>query len=339
MTENADGLVTSVRLYSDNGAAAPFDGVITGTGMDKSKNDIVTLNGNGAYTWADDVVVAQYDDKSNSGAFESSKMSSIKNDTNDEYLAVLDEKVIVGLLVRYMADDEKAPDGGTTNNKVAFDPKDGSVINYTVGKGQKVPSMATIRNDVVNYLDMTFDAKTDSFEKQKDGIYKLVIDGLTYTVKVNNDANQDYTITLSKGITDKYTVDGDTKAKGGAKVSFTLTQNTAAALEKGKEFTVVGGPADAKAVVTTAGAVATTKDVYTSVKDMTAEKFAAADKTKLYLLVGSDYVAQTEQSSYNENATYYTKETKTIEAVKGVITITFTMPEENVSITGLPNKA
>ena len=339
MTENADGLVTSVRLYSDNGAVAPFDGVITGTGMDKSKNDIVTLNGNGAYTWSDDVVVAQYDDKSNSGEFESSKMSSIKKDDNDKYLAVLDEKVIVGLLVWYQADDGKAPSGGTTDNKVAFDANDDSTINYTVGKGQKVPSMATIRNDVVNFLDMTFDAKTDSFEKQAYGSYKLIINGFVYTVKVNNDANKEYAVTLSKRITDAYTVDGDTKAKGGAEVSFTLTQKTASALEKGKEFTVSGGPADAKAVVTTAGAVATTKDVYTSVKDMTAEKFAAADKTKLYLLVGSNYVAQTGQSSYNENATYYTKETKTIEGVKGVITITFTMPEEDVTITGLPNKA
>ena len=339
MTENADGLVTSVRLYDEDGAVTPFDGVITGTGMEKSKNDVVTLKGNGTYTWSDDVVVAQYDDKSNSGEFESSKMSSIKDDGNDKYLAVLDEKVIVGLLVWYQADDGKAPSGGTTDNKVAFDANDDSVINYTVGKGQKVPSMATIRNDVVNFLDMTFDAKTDSFEKQVANTYKLTIDGFVYTVKVNNDANKDYTISLSTGIINSYTVDGDTTAKGGAKVSFTLTQKTAAALEKGKEFTVTGGPADAKAVVTTAGAVATTEDVYTSVKDMTAEKFATADKTKLYLLVGSEYVAQTAQSSYNENATYYTKETKTIEGVKGVITITFTMPEKNVSITGLPEKA
>ena len=99
ITENADGYVTSVRLYDD---AAE---VKSGTGMEKSKNDIVTLTGNGSWTWTDDVVVAQFNDKNNKGEFESSKMSSIKDDENDKYLAILDDGVIIGLLTQYVEND------------------------------------------------------------------------------------------------------------------------------------------------------------------------------------------------------------------------------------------
>ena len=100
ITENADGYVTSVRLYDD---AAE---VKSGTGMEKSKNDIVTLTGNGSWTWTDDVVVAQFNDKNNKGEFESSKMSSIKDDENDKYLAILDDGVIIGLLTQYVENGE-----------------------------------------------------------------------------------------------------------------------------------------------------------------------------------------------------------------------------------------
>ena len=103
VTENADGYVTSVRLYDD---AAE---VLSGTGMEKSKNDIVTLGKNGedgSWTWTDDVVVAQFNDKNNKGEFESSKMSSIKDDENDKYLAILDDGVIIGLLTQYVENGE-----------------------------------------------------------------------------------------------------------------------------------------------------------------------------------------------------------------------------------------
>ena len=99
ITENADGYVTSVRLYDDVAE------VKSGTGMEKSKNDIVTLTGNGSWTWTDDVVVAQFNDKNNKGEFESSKMSSIKDDENDKYLAILDDGVIIGLLTQYVEND------------------------------------------------------------------------------------------------------------------------------------------------------------------------------------------------------------------------------------------
>ena len=99
VTENADGYVTSVRLYDDVAE------VKSGTGMEKSKNDIVTLTGNGSWTWTDDVVVAQFNDKNNKGEFESSKMSSIKDDENDKYLAILDDGVIIGLLTQYVEND------------------------------------------------------------------------------------------------------------------------------------------------------------------------------------------------------------------------------------------
>ena len=155
ITENADGLVTSVRLYDTNAlveeaAKRDADGIIYGTGMDKSKDDVVTLkkvNGttdSRTYTWADGVVVAQYDDKSNSGEFESSKMSSIKKDDNDKYLAVMDDGVITGICTVFVDNDDPstpvAPgssvvtNGDVTLNAVDADAKAMSVRMTADGK-------------------------------------------------------------------------------------------------------------------------------------------------------------------------------------------------------------
>ena len=113
VTENADGYVTSVRLYDNTNDSID---VLSGTGMEKSKNDIVTLikpndkTEDLSYTWTDDVVVAQFNDKNNKGEFESSKMSSIKDDENDKYLAILDDGVIIGLLTQYVENDSDEDD-------------------------------------------------------------------------------------------------------------------------------------------------------------------------------------------------------------------------------------
>ena len=154
ITENADGLVTSVRLYDTNAlveeaAKRDADGIIYGTGMDKSKDDVVTLkkvNGttdSRTYTWADGVVVAQYDDKSNSGEFESSKMSSIKKDNNDTYLAVMDDGVIIGLLTRYVADDAASDGTGTSTTG-------NTTIKYEISKNGRLTM--TVEYDRPDYM-------------------------------------------------------------------------------------------------------------------------------------------------------------------------------------------
>ena len=154
ITENADGYVTNVRLYDENALTQPagkdMDGVITGTGIaDKSKDDVVTLTNGGTYTWTEDVVVAQYNDKSDKGEFSKSKMSSIKKDTNDNYLAVLDDGVIIGLLTEYVAGT------GDTNNQVT------PGVTVTIGTGNvitvttedKVLSENQALNAIVDHLE------------------------------------------------------------------------------------------------------------------------------------------------------------------------------------------
>ena len=158
ITENADGLVTSVRLYDTNAlveeaAKRDADGIIYGTGMDKSKDDVVTLkkvNGttdSRTYTWADGVVVAQYDDKSNSGEFESSKMSSIKKDDNDKYLAVMDDGVITGICTVYMADNDPSTPVGPDNSVVT----NGDVTLNAVDADAKAMSVRMTADGKVTY--------------------------------------------------------------------------------------------------------------------------------------------------------------------------------------------
>ena len=257
ITENADGLVTSVRLYDTNAlveeaAKRDADGIIYGTGMDKSKDDVVTLkkvNGttdSRTYTWADGVVVAQYDDKSNSGAFESSKMSSIKKDDNDTYLAVMDDGVIIGLLTQYV-DDGKDPEGGVTSgiikNKVAnvdsIDAgytisKTGKVtIDFTVDVPEYVPDNAVVTVTGDLYIDGDFDGPLSMTSATggtvKNGKATIRVTGSNY--------DHDWKLTLDNvavsydKVIVKY-VDGDGKAlsmKAGTTATATLPVSGTAA--------------------------------------------------------------------------------------------------------------
>ena len=92
ITENSDGLVTSVKLYDPY---ASGDGTAVGTATGKVERETVGLNGN-RYAYDDDVVVVRYNYK---GEFEVSKISSIKDDYNDDILFVRDSKVVTGVCI------------------------------------------------------------------------------------------------------------------------------------------------------------------------------------------------------------------------------------------------
>ena len=332
MTENADGLVTSVRLYDEDGTVKPFDGVITGTGMKKSKNDVVTLTGNGTYTWADDVVVAQYDDKSNSGNFEASKMSSIKDDDNDQYLAVLDEKVIVGLLVWYQADGDKAPvDGGTTDNEVKVS---GTSITYIVGKGQEIPDLKTIRNDVAKALKETWNSETDTIKKAASTAsydYDVTINGIAYQLTINDKANDEYTVAAT---TKNWDVEGLKDAKAGDKITLTFTEKMASDKKLDAKVTAKGAPKDAVSKVTTAG-VAEVKAVYTDAQIKDEDGFVKFEGQLYTKAKSGEYVAVSDSASYVSGTTYYKLTTEAVKGVKTVVEVTFTMPAENVTISSI----
>ena len=155
VTTNSDGYVTSVRLYDENALTGDKSGVLIGTGItDKSKDDIVTLtkpNGdssNYSYTWTDKVVVAQFNDKNNKNEFNSSKMSSLKQDFNDMYIAVLDEGVITGICTVYVE--------GTGTGTVQVNPNVTVVIGadnvITVKTKDKVLTTSEKLEAIVDHL-------------------------------------------------------------------------------------------------------------------------------------------------------------------------------------------
>ena len=107
ITENADGLVTNVSRYD---GIEKGDGFVTGTGTGKAENETVRLNTQGTrYAWDDEVVVVRYDYK---GDFSISRISSIKDDKNDDYVAVLDSNVLTGICI---VEQDNENDGGSSS--------------------------------------------------------------------------------------------------------------------------------------------------------------------------------------------------------------------------------
>ena len=104
ITENADGLVTNVRIYEPLTDGDGWNTYTTG-GTGKSQNETVALGGT-RYAWYEDVTVVRYD--ADAEKFSASTIGSVKDDTNDQAIAVFDSRVINGLcIVEY-------PNDGTT---------------------------------------------------------------------------------------------------------------------------------------------------------------------------------------------------------------------------------
>ena len=104
ITENADGLVTNVRIYEPLNDGDGWNTYTTG-GTGKSQNETVALGGT-RYAWYEDVTVVRYD--ADAEKFSASTIGSVKDDTNDQAIAVFDSRVINGLcIVEY-------PNDGTT---------------------------------------------------------------------------------------------------------------------------------------------------------------------------------------------------------------------------------
>ena len=98
ITENSDGLVTNVSRYDDETIKDNGDGYVVGyNGTGKAENETVRLNDQGSrYAWDDEVVVVRYNYK---GDLDISRISSIKDDPNDLYVAVLDSNVLTGICI------------------------------------------------------------------------------------------------------------------------------------------------------------------------------------------------------------------------------------------------
>ena len=188
VTENADGLVTTVSRYEKLSGG---DGFTTGTGTGKAENETVLLDDE-RFAWDDEVVVVRYNYK---GDFEVSRINSIKTDSNDQYVAVMDSNVIAGVCIIEKdggENDSNTPSGDVKDTILVQDVDNDSAleVHYYGDKPAMEDVLATIE---------------DWLEDQGMTLKDTTISGGKYT----------FTCTSSRGYTYEYTWDrtmnGDVK--------------------------------------------------------------------------------------------------------------------------------
>ena len=188
VTENADGLVTTVSRYEK---IKDGDGYDIGTGTGKAENETVLLDDE-RFAWDDEVVVVRYNYK---GDFEVSRINSIKTDSNDQYVAVMDSNVIAGICIIEKdggENDSNTPSGDVKDTILVQDVDNDSAleVHYYGDKPAMEDVLATIE---------------DWLEDQGLTLKDTTISGGKYT----------FTCTSSRGYTYEYTWDrtmnGDVK--------------------------------------------------------------------------------------------------------------------------------
>ena len=185
VTENADGLVTTVSRYEK---IKDGDGYDIGTGTGKAENETVLLDDE-RFAWDDEVVVVRYNYK---GDFEVSRINSIKTDSNDQYVAVMDSNVIAGIcIIEKDGGENSETTPGTVLDTILVTENDGKLtVHYYGDKPALEDALATIE---------------DWLEDQGLTLKDTTISGGKYT----------FTCTSSRGYTYEYTWDrtmnGDVK--------------------------------------------------------------------------------------------------------------------------------
>ncbi|MFB2020919.1 S-layer homology domain-containing protein [Pseudoflavonifractor sp. P01025] len=100
ITENADGFITSAKVYAkldaDNDGVLDTSNKLYVTGTMKAENGTVGL-ANKYYAYSDDVIVARWD--LDDQDVELSRINSVKNDSNDVAVAVMDGNTVIGLFI------------------------------------------------------------------------------------------------------------------------------------------------------------------------------------------------------------------------------------------------
>ena len=180
VTENADGLVTTVSRYEKLSGG---DGFTTGTGTGKAENETVLLDDE-RFAWDDEVVVVRYNYK---GDFEVSRINSIKTDSNDQYVAVMDSNVIAGICIIEKdggENDSNTPSGDVKDTILVQDTDNNSALEVHY-YGDK-PAMEDVLATIESWL-----------ENQGLTLKDTTISGGKYT----------FTCTSSRGYTYEYTWD------------------------------------------------------------------------------------------------------------------------------------
>ena len=180
VTENADGLVTTVSRYEK---IKDGDGYDIGTRTGKAENETVLLDDE-RFAWDDEVVVVRYNYK---GDFEVSRINSIKTDSNDQYVAVMDSNVIAGICIIEKdggENDSNTPSGDVKDTILVQDTDNNSALEVHY-YGDK-PAMEDVLATIESWL-----------ENQGLTLKDTTISGGKYT----------FTCTSSRGYTYEYTWD------------------------------------------------------------------------------------------------------------------------------------
>ena len=238
VTENSDGLVTSVREY-DAYVKSTGDGVITGTGTNKYEKDVVGLSGYGDFSFVENEVVAQYNDKDNKNEFKTSRINGIKTDSNDKYIAVLEGDVIAGICTVYVNGGENDSTGNlpsgtestTYGNVTLVTDKKIAASNLlaTVSTGNSLALQFSVDMGQASASDFTFNyvvKENESGATIASGAYSdSNRDGVVNFVNSNSlyNAGKNYTVTISSVIPTAYSVVVGTVPSGVAKNDVTIT--------------------------------------------------------------------------------------------------------------------
>lgn len=204
ITENSDGLVTTVSRYEKLSGG---DGFTTGTGTGKAENETVLLDDE-RFAWDDEVVVVRYNYK---GDFEVSRINSIKTDSNDQYVAVMDSNVIAGIcIIEKDGGENSETTPGTVLDTILVTENDGKLtVHYYGDKPALEDALATIESWL---------------EDQGMTLKDTTISGGKYT----------FTCTSSRGYTYEYTWDRSNDFDGDLQV-ITIDGNPVQYVVNGKD--------------------------------------------------------------------------------------------------------
>ena len=245
VTENSDGLVTSVREYKGYDKVTG-DGFIEGSSTQKAEKDTVGLDGT-RYAWTDDVVVVRYDYK---GDFSTSRISSIKTDGNDEFVAVLDGDVITGICIL----EVRGQEGNTPDEPSVIDGYK-THVSKVDGSDIYVNAVASESNGNKQAVAIAYlkDEGYTNIQAVSNTTIKAEKDGVTYTFNiVFNEAKE---ITYTNNMGGEWQLKGDKYAAKGDKVTVVVS-HPAWNRDDARTFNYSG------AATGTTGAVTTTTGSY-----------------------------------------------------------------------------
>ena len=308
------------------------------TGEEDKKKSTFAFNGDTTF------MVVELDKKGKPDDIRTGNYNDIETDRDGRtavYVANVEDKTDdtpLATLVLVIVPYEGTTSGGqgpATDNTVIVN---GTSITYKVGKGEDVPSVTEIRDDVLNKLKESWNpSRGDRISGSVESGLELTVNGTTYTIKVDTSANKEYAVKVND-LKDWNVTGAPDRAKAGDQITLTVERKTANKdFDSSDSFNVVGAPEGYTTKVLTAG-VAEVIAEYADANIKNEEAFNSFEGTLYTKAKNGSYVAVPETDPFREGTTYYKQTKAPVEGVKGVFEVTFTMPSKDVTITSISVK-